>query len=370
MLNNTTLILGLSIGLAAIPAAIWAVLFFKQTEIKKLHLIILFILGILTAPALLGIQYLWEIYPKFDLAYLIETSIKQIGLMYMALFVLFGVMEEVIKHFAVRIIDKKTVAIKTVNNALRLSILSGLGFAFAENIYYLYQLWGGISTGELIGVYVFRSIFTMCAHMIFSGIFGYYFGISKFSIDITQQKRLSGDTSITTRAISKLFNVPIPQAHREKTILKGLFIALFLHAGFNFLLQFNAILPVIGFVILGYLYLRYLLKRKTGHLVLLTDISEKRKTMMAKKDEEVVLELLGMWFKDKRYVDVVHICERLLERDPDNNVVKLFQAKALDKIDNKNVYKKVLKKIFKNQKDLSKKDKNVLTKYLEQKNKS
>lgn len=370
MLNNTAVIIAISTVIAAIPAAIWGYLFFKETTIKKFHLIILFFLGILTAPALLGIQYLWQIYPTFDLAYLIETKISQMSLMYAALFTLFGAMEEVIKHFAVRIIDKKTVAIQTINHALRLSILSGLGFAFAENIYYLYQLWGNLSTGELMGVYIFRSVFTMCAHMIFSGIFGYYFGVSKFSIDITKQQRLTGKADLSTRILSKLAKMPIPKAHREKTILKGLLIALFMHAAFNFLLQFNVMIPVIIFVVLGYLFLRYLLKRKAGHLVLLTDVSEKQESMLAKKDEEVVLELLGMWFKDKRYVDVVHICERLLERDPDNNVVKLFKVKALDKIENKNVYKKVLKSVLRSKDELSTDDRNIISKYLEQKGNS
>lgn len=367
MLENKYVILSLCTVVAAIPVAIWMTLFFRQAGIKKISLIILFILGILTAPALLGIQYLWQIYPEFDVATLIQTNIKQMSLMYMALFVLFGVLEEILKHFAVRIIDKKSLAVKTINDALRLSLLSALGFSFAENIYYLYQLWDALSVGSLIGVYLFRSVFTMCAHMIFSGIFGYYFGISKFAIDITKQQRLIGKTSLTTRMVSKIFHLPIPEAYREKMILKGLFIAMGIHAIFNFLLQFNVIIPVIVFVVLGYLFLRHLLKRKAGHLVLLTDISEKEKSMLAKNDEEVVLELLGMWFKDKRYVDVVHVCERLLERDPDNNVVKLFKDRALDKIDDKNAYKKVINSVFKSKKDLSKEDKNILTKYIDQK---
>jgi RsiW-degrading membrane proteinase PrsW (M82 family) len=370
MFENKIVILSISALIAAIPVAIWVTLFFRQAGISKKILAFLFFLGTLTAPALLGIQYLWQIYPEFDIATLIETSVVRVSLMYMLLFILFGVMEEIIKHFAVRIIDKKSVAIKTVNDALRLSILSALGFSFAENIYYLYELWSALSVGSLIGVYIFRSIVTMCAHMVFSGIFGYYFGISKFSIDITKQKKLIGEASSTTKAVSRLFHLPIPEAHREKTILKGLFLAMGFHAIFNFLLQFGFIIPVVGLIALGYFFLRYLLKRKVGHLVLLTDISEKQKSLLAKKDEEVVLELMGIWFQNKRYVDVIHVCERLLERDPDNNVVKLFKAKALDNIDDKNAYKKVLNSVFKSKEDITKKDKNILTKYLEEKKKS
>jgi hypothetical protein len=108
----------------------------------------------------------------------------------------------------------------------------------------------------------------------------------------------------------------------------------------------NYILPVIGLVVAGYLYLRYLLHRKAGNLILVTDIDEKKQSSMGKKDEDVVLELIGMWFEQKKFVDVMHICERLLERDPDNNVVKLFKAKAMDKLDPNNPYRKILDNVI------------------------
>jgi len=38
-----------------------------------------------------------------------------------------------------------------------------------------------------------------------------------------------------------------------------------------------------------------------------------------------------MWFKEERYQDVINICKRLLRRDPDNDVAKLFLAKSIDK---------------------------------------
>jgi hypothetical protein len=129
-----------------------------------------------------------------------------------------------------------------------------------------------------------------------------------------------------------------------------------LHACFDFLLQLNQVLPVTAFVILGYLILRRLLKRRAGRLIMVTDIDEKRSSTMAKTDEEVVIELVGMWFKEKRFVDVLHICERLLERDPDNKVVQLFKAQAVDKMDERNVYSKILRNLF------PKKDKPILEK--------
>ena len=88
---------------------------------------------------------------------------------------------------------------------------------------------------------------------------------------------------------------------------------------------------------------------------------------MAKKDEDVILELLAMWFQNKRYVDVLHICERLLERDPDNTVVQLFKAKAMDAMDEKSAYKKILGSVLKSQNDLTQNDKNIISRYVGEK---
>jgi len=71
-----------------------------------------------------------------------------------------------------------------------------------------------------------------------------------------------------------------------------------------------------------------LMQTKSGHL--LFSITKRRASTMTAQDEDVVIELLGMWTRDGRLDEVIKICDRLLARDPDNNVVKLFRAKATD----------------------------------------
>ncbi len=369
MLSNPIFLLGISTIAAAIPAAIWLYILFSKQEKSKKTVALVFLLGCLTAPALLGLQYVWDIFPRFNLATFVEESFQTQANMYIAMFVLFGALEEIIKHYVIRSVDKRTVLVKTIGDAIRYSLAAALGFSFTENIYYLYEFWPSISTGQLVGMYMFRSIFTACAHMIFSGIFGYFYGIGKFSIEIVKQKKLIGKISGFSKFIAKTFNLPLSHAYQQHMIIKGLFIAIIMHAAYNYLLHFNIILPVITFVILGYIYLRYLLSRKAGHLVLVTDVSEKSKSTLAKKDEDVVVELLGMWFKEGKYVDVMHICERLLERDPDNNVVKLFKAKAMDKMDDKDTYKAILGTVLKTKEELSADDKNIISKYTAEKEK-
>jgi len=347
MLENPFILLGISLIAAGIPAFIWLYILFSKNSKSKWVVALIFGLGCLTAPFLLGVQFAWEKFPQFNLASFIETTVTTQNTRYILLFVLFGAMEEIVKHYVICSVDKRTILIKTIGDSIRYSLAAALGFSFAENVYYLYQFWPQISLGELVGMYVFRSVFTACAHMIFSGIFGYYYGIGKFSIDITQQQQLIGAQSKTTSSIAKIFNISLSHAYQQEMVLKGLSLAIVLHVIYNYLLQFNIIIPIIIFVVLGYLYLQYLLSRKAGHLILETDISTKQRSTIAKKDEEVVIELLGLWFKEKKYVDVIHICERLLERDPDNNVVKLFKAQATDKMSDKDVYKKILGIILK-----------------------
>lgn len=364
MLTNTFALLSISTLFAAIPGGIWLWILFSKGDKSKKIISFVFFVGCFTAPALLGLQFLWAKFPNFNLSAFIETNIQSQNGIYIAMFVLFGMMEEIIKMYVIASVDKKTVLIKTVNDAILYSLASALGFSFIENIYYLYEFWPSISTGALVGMYIFRSIFTTCAHLIFSGIFGYYYGISKFSIYINKEEEISGKKSVFAKIIAKIFNLPLSQAYQQQMVLKGLLIAVFIHATYNYLLQFNKILPVIIFVILGALFLQYLFSRKTGHLVLTMDISDKQKSSLAKKDEDVVVELLGMWFTEKRYVDVVHICERLLERDPDNNVVKLFKTQAMDKLDEKDAYRNILKNVIKTKDQLSTDDKNLLTRYI------
>ncbi len=367
MLNNPIVLLTLATLFSAVPIVIWLAVFFSKKEKSKKTIALVFLLGCLTAPALLGIQYLWDVFPQFNLEALITNEVHSTNAMFILTFVLFGAMEELIKMYVIKTVDQKTMLINRVNDAVKYSLVSALGFSFVENAFYLSQFWSNIEIGQFAGMYIFRSIFTTCAHMIFSGIFGYYYGIGKYSIVMSNQEKLLNNVSFMTKWIAKTFSLPLSEGYRQKTVLKGLLTAVGMHATFNFLLQFNKILPVIIFVFLGYAFLKYLLSRKAGHLVLTDDVTERSSSSIAKQDKEVVIELLGMWFKDKRYVDVIHICERLLERDPDNKVVKLFKAQAVDEMEESHVYKKILGNILRSQDEMSDYDKNIVSKYISEK---
>ena len=163
--------------------------------------------------------------------------------------------------------------------------------------------------------------------MVFSGIFGYYYGMAKFARPIVETKLWMGEGSSFVRVFSKILGVDESKAYGEMQRMKGLIIAMLIHTAFNFTVElgkFEIVLVIVGG---GFLFLKYLMAHKAGAIAF---AGMGRESTMQKKDQDVVLELLAMWSKDGKHQDVIDICQRLLMRDPDNKVVQLFQAKAMD----------------------------------------
>ena len=343
-MNETTLYIASAL-LAFLPAAIWLSILFKRTKQKAIQLLIFFGSIFSVVPVFI-LQYFFNNFPQFDVVNFLQTKIHNQEINFLILFISVGIVEEIVKQSILRSVDRKYLLIQTIGESVQFSLVAALGFSFAENIFYIFNIWQNLGLQELFVSYFFRSIFTTCAHMIFSGFFGYYYGLAKFSLKIREQSRWIGKKMYFTNFIAKILQLPKSEALKEVMILKGLFIAMILHAFFDLLLELNHVVPVVVFVIFGYSILRLLLKQKSGRLILITDVENERASTMAKNDEDVVIELMAMWFQQQKYVDVIHICERLLERDPDNKVVQLFKAQAIDKIDKKNVYYNVLQKIF------------------------
>ncbi len=320
--------LGAVVLLAALPAIIWSVVLFKGRKTSRWPLLLAFFLGTLTVlPLILLYDYVWVQFPQLNLYNAIDSSIANANIAAVASLVVVGILEELAKSGVVRFIGKTRIGIQTINDAVKYSILAGLGFAFTENIFYFRDAWDQGGLVVLLPVLIFRSLFTVCGHMVFSGIYGYFYGISKFAHPIMEARLWMGERSFGVRMMSKILGTDEAKAYSQLMLLKGLIIAMGIHAAFNSFLQFDQFLPVIAIVGFGLLYLLYLLAHKAGAIVF---ASTGQDSSMAKKDVDTVLQLLGMWTQEGRYQDVVDICQRLLLRDPDNKVVQLFQAKAMD----------------------------------------
>lgn len=316
-------------ALAALPALIWSYVIFKGRKTSRWPLLLAFFLGTLTVlPLLLLYDFLWVKFPQLNVYNAIESSVHDVHYAAVLTLIVVGALEELAKSGVVRIIARTRIGIQTINDAVKYSILAGLGFAFTENIFYFRDAWLAGGVMELLPVLIFRSVFTVCAHMVFSGIFGYFYGIAKFAHPIMEARLWMGERSMGVRILAKILGANEAKAFSELMLLKGLFIAMAVHAAFNSFLEFNMFLPVLALVAVGFAYLMYLLAHKTGAIVF---ASTGQTSSMAKRDVDTVLELLGMWTKEGRYKDVVDICQRLLLRDPDNKVVQLFEAKAMEK---------------------------------------
>lgn len=358
----------LSVFLALIPAIIWIYIVYtkringiRSKKKKKYELILviaIFFLGILTVPLLnLYNNYVVDT-PKLDYYVMLEEAIvkpeydlisalspndpgfqaqlssyqKAKNIYDTITIVIDAWLEEIIKLSLLLFFIHAVKPVKTIGDAITFSILAGLGFAFIENIYYFVRVYldNGGDKQVFFSVVVFRAIVLSIGHMTFSGIFGYFYGLSRFGLPLYEERRWEGNKFPLVRLFSKIFRLPMAHAYAALLFTEGMLLAMLTHATFNSFLGFGARDYAVYLVILSGIYVYYLTQRKAGHLVLAT-FGRKKLSLMAPKDEDVVLELAGMWIKEEKYKEVEEMCQRLEQKDPDNAVVKLLYAKAHDK---------------------------------------
>ena len=203
--------------LAAFPVIIWLSIIHKEGEEKGLY-IRTFLLGTLAVIPPFILIWVFDKFPQLDIYSEITRTVEAVALAALYTNIVVGIVEEIAKNVIVRVIDKRHPEyFQTITSALKLSLCAGLGFAFAENIFYFYSIWTNpqFSYGDLFSTFVFRSLFTMCGHMVFSGIFGYYFGMGKFAADITEQARWEGSQLRFARYVAKIMGKMTFQVVRE-----------------------------------------------------------------------------------------------------------------------------------------------------------
>lgn len=175
--------------------------------------------------------------------------------------ILLAAFEEYAKHLVVRFVDQDK--FKSIDQAIIFSALVGLGFAFTENIVvYFPKVWG---TSAFIEVVIVRSALLVFAHALFSGIFGYFYGIGYFAKPLLVQRVVSRPHTFFTNSLQKLLHLKSEPSYREKRMMTGLIIATAMHAVFNTLMQQNMIMYAGGLVVVGGAFLYILLEKKENH---------------------------------------------------------------------------------------------------------
>jgi RsiW-degrading membrane proteinase PrsW (M82 family) len=184
-----------------------------------------------------------------------DFSLKEALIITMAL----AVLEEYSKHIIVRFTDDNR--IKSIDDAIEFSVLVGLGFAFAENIFYFLNAY---NTDQFYQIVIFRSILSVFAHILFSGIFGYFYGLAHFATPLYHQE-VHEKRHPVLKFLHKVLHVKGSVLFHEEKMLEGLIVAGLLHTIFNFFLQLNQVVVVVPFLFAGYFLLSYLFDKKEDH---------------------------------------------------------------------------------------------------------
>ena len=109
--------------------------------------------------------------------------------------------------------------------------------------------------------FVFRSIFSTFAHVMFSGIFGYFYGVAHFASPILQKEIREGRHKLIN-LLHKIVRFRRITLFRDEKILEGFLIASFLHAFFNIFLEMGWTIIITPYLMSGFFMLNYLLRKK------------------------------------------------------------------------------------------------------------
>lgn len=161
-----------------------------------------------------------------------------------------AIIEEYVKHLTVRFIDDKK--IKDVDDAITLSIVVGLAFAFVETIIYAISV-------KNMALILPRALLTMPVHVIASGIFGYYYGLARFASPIIKADSRKKKYQVRFKWFYMLLRMKKTEAYEEEKTAQGLVMATLFHTTANVLFELNFAyvtvpLIVVGLTVLSYYY--------------------------------------------------------------------------------------------------------------------
>lgn len=270
MSSASTQLIG-SVALALVPAVLWGFIFFRKSPERKSLTFITFLAGALAVFPILIYKFLWQFFPWLN-AFRLAEGYKQdfigfsnfiiLPLSAIITFMIVGIIEELMKFVSVKVVDDKEFT--DIDDSVEFFIIAALGFSFIENILYFYSIWLNQGLNHLLMPFLFRSSFSTLAHLIFSGILGYYYGIAHFATPILQEE-IRENRSHWTKWLNKLLSIRKERLFYEEHIFEGLLISIGLHAIFNIFLEMNLTFLIVPFLLGGYMTLSYLFKKKENH---------------------------------------------------------------------------------------------------------
>lgn len=254
--------------LAVFPAGSWGYIFYKKQPEDRRSTMLTFGLGALAVFPILLYKWLWQYFPGINiLAYAKNFENDLIGisgfvmipLSVIIAFAFVGVIEEIMKMSCVHAVDDNR--IRHIDDAIMFSILAALGFAFTENILYFFTIWTKQGPENLLIPFVFRSIFSTFAHILFSAMFGYYYGIAHFAKPLLQEE-LTNNRRTIWDWYHRVFKWKTAELFHEQKMLEGLTLAVGLHAVYNIFLEMNWTFIMVPYLVVGYAFVSHLFKLK------------------------------------------------------------------------------------------------------------
>ncbi|MCF7846611.1 MAG: PrsW family intramembrane metalloprotease [Candidatus Gracilibacteria bacterium] len=179
-------------------------------------------------------------------------------------FVVVGMLEEFIKYLMLRFSNEEK--IKSVSDAISYAIIIALGFAFVENILYLQKFWAssGENSSQFFLFFVLRSSFSVVAHVCFSAILGYFYGMAHFSEEMYRDKAQQRKHPLL-RFMHKVLHLKSGVLFHEEKLMEGMLWAMIAHAVFNSLLEFGQVAALVPFLLILFFFILHLLHRKDTH---------------------------------------------------------------------------------------------------------
>lgn len=262
----------ISFLLACFPAYIWGYIYYtKQPEPRRL-VAWTFFAGLLAVIPILLYKLSWQKFPNLEIFLQTDKlshieidlfSLVSIPLSVIAAFLFVGLLEEYMKHFAVKVVDQNK--FQTIDDAIEYSIIASLGFSFVENIMYFYFIWVGQGVEDFFIAFIFRSIFSTFAHILFSGMYGYHYGIAYFSTPVFQEE-MRNRRMWFTKLLHRVTRMSSENLFHKEKVLEGLMVAIILHAIFDVFLEVGWTYVILPYLVIGYLVLDHLFEKKEDHI--------------------------------------------------------------------------------------------------------
>lgn len=266
---------------ALIPALCWLFIYYKKDkkdpEPKKV-IAKTFLAGIIISLPFILLKYvmIW-----LDLSSLFLEGTVSV--------VVFGAMEEMAKlSAAVLVVTHHKLEFNQIIDGVVYAVTAALGFAFMENFFYLASLQSNsVISSSYLYIVAFRSLGTMLAHTLFSGLAGLIWAYAYFSKQISpfSQKHLMAfelkdwfNHEILSLHIIRqniLKARPSRRGGHEKKVLvmEGMILAIFLHVIFNITTTLEIFGKTMTFLLVpalmgGFLYISYLFTKRLNTKIL------------------------------------------------------------------------------------------------------